>query len=111
MDIQKGLDESIAELDNLLLGYEEINAIQNQLHLELNNLEMWINQWKILYQIIRKKTYTVAETTFFANALGCDVVRVKTKYSLVLISNKKVLFTGVLTEIVDYCFNNLIKKA
>jgi hypothetical protein len=104
--IQQQLDESLVVLTDWLTQWNQIYAIQEDLNKSIQRLDNWIVQWKQIYAIVRKKSYTLTDATALAAVFGCSVVKVGTKYNLV--KNNKVLFTGTLVAIVDYCFNNLI---
>ena len=83
------------------------SAIQARLNQSLENLNSWLSRLQQVYAIIRKRTYTVSEVEQLAAIFSCQLVRVRTRYNLV--RNGQVLFTGNLTQTVDYCFNNLIQ--
>jgi hypothetical protein len=85
----------------------DYSAIQTTLNQSLENLNSWLRQLQQVYAIIRKRTYTVSEVEQLAAIFSCQLVRVITRYNLV--KNGQVLFNGNLTQIVDYCFNNLIQ--
>ncbi|OKH35697.1 hypothetical protein NIES2119_19565 [[Phormidium ambiguum] IAM M-71] len=113
-NIQQKLDESLVVLTDWLTQWNKIYAIQEDLNRSIQKLDNWIVQWKQIYAIrltaryanVCKKSYTLTEATALAAVFGCSVVKVGTKYNL--LKNNKVLFTGSLVAIVDYCFNNLI---
>lgn len=105
-NIQQKLDESLVVLTDWLTQWNKIYAIQEDLNKSIQRLDNWIVQWKQIYALVRKKSYTLTDATALAAVFGCSIVKVGTKYNL--LKNNKVLFTGTLVAIVDYCFNNLI---
>ncbi|MGB8688904.1 MAG: hypothetical protein WCD53_16420 [Microcoleus sp.] len=80
--------------------------IKGDFDIAFQNLSQWLVQTRSLFQMVRKTTYTVAETERMAKMFGCTLVRSGTRYNL--IKNGKVLSNGSLSQIFDYVFENLI---
>ncbi|MGB7709259.1 MAG: hypothetical protein WBL95_06920 [Microcoleus sp.] len=80
--------------------------IKKDFDIAFQNLSQWLVQTRSLFQMVRKTSYTIAETERMAKMFGCTLVRSGTKYNLV--KNGKVLSNGTLPQIFDYVFENLI---
>lgn len=106
MDIKQELDNLEKMTSDWLNDYDKIYPIKEDLNNSIQKLDAWILQWKQIYTIVRKKSYTLSDATALAAVFGCSIIRVGTKYNLV--KDGKILFTGTLTLIVNYCFNNLV---
>lgn len=96
------------KINILLVEFELLQKIQIELELYILNLNQWISNWKEISAIIKKKTYTLNETILLAGIFGCTVKRIGTSSRYNLLIEEKILFSGKLTEIVDYCFSKLI---
>ena len=84
----------------------EQEKIEQDFKIAFKDLSQWLIQTRSLFQLVRKTTYTVAETEKMAKMFGCTLVKSGSKYNL--IKNGKVLSNGSLSETFDYVFENLI---
>jgi hypothetical protein len=80
--------------------------IKKDFDIAFENLSQWLVQTRSLFQMVRKTTYTVAETERMAKMFGCTLVKSGTRFNL--IKDGKVLTNGNLSQIFDYVFENLI---
>ena len=84
----------------------EQEKIEQDFRIAFQDLSQWLVQTRSLFQMVRKTTYTVAETEKMAIMFGCTLLKSGTKYNL--IKDGKVLSNGTLSETFNYVFENLI---
>ena len=110
MNIQQRLDELVQTLTEWLINYEKIYTVQADLNNSVQRLDNWLARWRQIYAIVRKKSYSILEAQQLAAIFQCSVLRIgiTSQYNLINKDNK-ILYTGTLTEIVDYCFNRLME--
>ena len=108
--MEQNLNPLIQILSDWLTNYEKIYVIQADLNNSIQKLDNWLARWKEIYAIVRKKSYSLLEAQQLAAIFQCSVLRIGTtsQYNLMNKDNK-LLCTGTLGEIVDYCFNKLME--
>jgi hypothetical protein len=84
----------------------EDEKIEQDFKIAIENLSQWLVQTRSLFQMVRKTSYTFAETKRMAKMFGCTLIKVGIKFSL--LKDGKVLSNGNLSQIFDYVFENLI---